>query len=291
MADIWSRCDLYYPPVTGGAAEETEPSDERSFSTFRIGHHLSQEEISRGYERIADLITMPPYFYPHVARIGAPRQRPGYVVDVGCGNGQLLEQLITLRHDKNTWHYIGLEPSAALARSAALRLGERAVVLRGSGTPLPLADGLVRTMYLTEVVEHLARPIGLLREVRRVLAPDGIVIVTMPNVSAYEPFWRHADALRWSPVRRRLLPSEHPSRSVQPIDTGYLYDGIRALLAYSGFDVIEIHGKEYLPPLIHGLPAVGSIIWRNLSFWDALVGKLVSPRWAYRLIIVAKRTP
>ncbi|MHC4549467.1 MAG: methyltransferase domain-containing protein [Planctomycetota bacterium] len=45
---------------------------------------------------------------------------------------------------------------------------------------LPLADATMDTVLLTDVLEHVARPGPLVREIARVLRPDGKLIATVP---------------------------------------------------------------------------------------------------------------
>lgn len=53
--------------------------------------------------------------------------------------------------------------------------------------PLPIADGALDWAYAEHLVEHvnLAEGIGWLREVRRVLAPGGLLRLTTPDLAAY----------------------------------------------------------------------------------------------------------
>jgi SAM-dependent methyltransferase len=45
---------------------------------------------------------------------------------------------------------------------------------------LPLRSGAFDTVLLTDVLEHIARPHALLREIARVLAPDGVLVLASP---------------------------------------------------------------------------------------------------------------
>lgn len=48
------------------------------------------------------------------------------------------------------------------------------------GSRLPVADGAIGTVLLTEVLEHTPDPAAVLREVARVLQPDGLLFLTVP---------------------------------------------------------------------------------------------------------------
>jgi SAM-dependent methyltransferase len=65
--------------------------------------------------------------------------------------------------------------------------------------PLPFADGSFHLVYANFVVEHLADPRGALAEWRRVLAPDGSVVLVTSNRSS--PFLALGSRL---PQRLRL---------------------------------------------------------------------------------------
>jgi len=46
--------------------------------------------------------------------------------------------------------------------------------------PLPLRDDVFDTVLLTDVLEHIARPEPLMREIARVLAPGGVLLLATP---------------------------------------------------------------------------------------------------------------
>lgn len=135
-----------------------------------------------------------------------PGQR---VLDLGCGEG---------RHAITAWlhapvHVVGLDLSAADLATAVQRAGEfhpasataakAAAVpadhaaepgaaehhlgwVRGSGLTLPFADATFDRVICAEVLEHIADYQAVLREVRRVLKPGGVLAVSVPR---YFPEW------------------------------------------------------------------------------------------------------
>jgi SAM-dependent methyltransferase len=53
--------------------------------------------------------------------------------------------------------------------------------------PLPFADGTFHVVVFCEVIEHLLMdPVGALLEIRRVLRPEGRLILSTPNVARLE---------------------------------------------------------------------------------------------------------
>jgi 2-polyprenyl-3-methyl-5-hydroxy-6-metoxy-1,4-benzoquinol methylase len=97
--------------------------------------------------------------------------RGGTVLDVGCGVGNLAE-LIGDSFDR----YIGADVVAYPDFCA----GEFVQIDLVSGR-VPLADGVVDVALAVETIEHLENPRALMRELARLTAPGGWVVVTTPN--------------------------------------------------------------------------------------------------------------
>jgi SAM-dependent methyltransferase len=123
--------------------------------------------------------------------------RGAAVLDVGCGTGFCLEALHS-RYD--TW---GVDPSAVAVRMCHDR-GLRNV-FPGSATNLSaVADRRFGAALFLDVIEHLDDDTEALRLARELLAPGGIVVVTVP---AFMSLWSHHDVLnehRRRYVRRTL---------------------------------------------------------------------------------------
>ena len=106
------------------------------------------------------------------------RLRPGArVLNVGVGAGTFEREALRLGLEVSS-----LDPSE---RSIAtlrdeLRLGERAQV--GYSQEMPFEDASFDCVVLSEVLEHLTSHVqhATLEEVRRVLAPDGLFLGTVP---------------------------------------------------------------------------------------------------------------
>ncbi len=99
------------------------------------------------------------------------------VLDVGCGNGSLVA-IPLARHGFDLTGLDLHQPSIKHAQKLASAL-PNAHFFEGTVTEveLPLFDVVI----LSEVVEHVADPEGLLLATLKHLKPDGIVVVTVPN--------------------------------------------------------------------------------------------------------------
>jgi SAM-dependent methyltransferase len=180
-------------------------------------------------------------------RAGLPRSVR--VLDAGCGGGGNLASLA--RYGPVT----GLEPSTeAASRARARGLGD---VVEGTLEQLPFEDGSFDLAVALDVIEHLDDDVAGLVEVRRVVAPGGLLLVTVP---AYPRLWsRHDDVNehRRRYVRRTLLSSALAA-GWQPVRTSHfnflllpLAGGSRLLERARGSEP-EASDFERTPPWLDG---------------------------------------
>jgi 2-polyprenyl-3-methyl-5-hydroxy-6-metoxy-1,4-benzoquinol methylase len=96
---------------------------------------------------------------------------PGRILDIGCGMGFLLSGL------NPGWERYGVEVSRLAAENASkwgnIHIGE----LAGAGYQDDFFDMVV--MY--HVLEHMEDPISAIIEVRRILKPEGILLLGTPD--------------------------------------------------------------------------------------------------------------
>ncbi|MDH3404138.1 MAG: glycosyltransferase [Acidobacteriota bacterium] len=124
-----------------------------------------------------------PRLLPLLTGQAEPRGRR--VLDLGCGRGGLAvaldaRGLATTALDLR-WR------NCAVARRRGERYGLDVAAVAAAGEQLPFADGSFDAVACLEVLEHVQDPVGLLREVRRVLAPGGRCVATVINR------WAHRD--------------------------------------------------------------------------------------------------
>lgn len=102
------------------------------------------------------------------------------VLDVGCGDGTLGAEL-RRRGVPEVWGITHSAAEAARARTVLTGVFESDLgTWRASD--FPADDPGFDLIVCSHVLEHLAEPGRLLQELRRVLQPDGILVVALPNV-------------------------------------------------------------------------------------------------------------
>jgi SAM-dependent methyltransferase len=100
--------------------------------------------------------------------------RDARLLDVGCGGAWLGDHF---------GDYTGIDVSPE-AVEAALARGRRALLVDGE-EPLPFDEASFDGVVLKDVLEHVADPVVLVREVRRVLRPGGRVFASSPDAQRW----------------------------------------------------------------------------------------------------------
>jgi len=106
------------------------------------------------------------------------------IAELGCGSGGMLEALARFGTA------VGVETDPALREHARAR----GLDVRPGSLPddVPLEAGRWDAVCLLDVLEHVADEAGALRACRRLLAPEGCLMVTVP---AYAWLWSRHDEL------------------------------------------------------------------------------------------------
>lgn len=133
-------------------------------------------------ERVVPGLVDPDLLNEHLARyrLAARFAEGKTVLDAGCGSGYGMSAF-----DHASWA-VGIDVSAdavAYARREYARPGVQ--FLQASCDAIPFRDESFGLATAFEVIEHLERWEELLSEARRVLRPEGILLVSTPNKAYY----------------------------------------------------------------------------------------------------------
>ena len=161
-----------------------------------------------------------------VAQVVARRPGVRTMLDLGCGNGEYL-----LRFGHLPLRRVGLDIS--LRRLVQARR-QRLDVAQSSGLHLPFADGAFDMIYVAHVLHHVADFEQVLREIRRCLAPDGILFLV--ETTTDNPLLR---------LGRRL----HPVWQGDRVEASWHFAELQQILERAGF-VSEQYGRYNLVFLV-----------------------------------------
>ncbi len=104
-----------------------------------------------------------------------------YVLDYGCGPGYLIFRLL-----EGGFVSQGVDYSSEAIEIVNQKFADNALfkkAIKAEGLPLPIAENNFDAVFLVETLEHLL-PVDLaatLKEIYRVLKPNGHIIITVPN--------------------------------------------------------------------------------------------------------------
>jgi len=198
-----------------------------------IDVHLRSAPQIREYEAI-------------VGRIAA--DRPGAILDWGCGFGQVSSLLLAHGLDVTSMEF---DPEVD---GVVTRPLERYPEIEATMTPepvvLPFSDGCFDAVLSMGVLEHVEDPEGSLAELRRVLRRGGrLYVYKLPNRRSYLELVARIGGLYY--------------HGAYPHDRVYTRSSARALLESARFTVAELRLANMLPL---GLTA-GPIARRDASWW------------------------
>lgn len=156
-----------------------------------------------------------------------PFRAGGRLLEIGCGGGSLLRNLQDLG-----WHAEGVDfDPAAVANARAKGLTVHQGALHEQKLPAASFDAVV----MSHVIEHVHEPGALLQECRRLLKPDGTLLVLTPNARGLCHRVFGASCFTLEPPRHLYLFS--PAN-------------LQRLVSESGFSVARVRtrsrgGREY----------------------------------------------
>jgi SAM-dependent methyltransferase len=180
-----------------------------------------------------------PGYWRDVTRHFAPNAR---MLDLGCGSAWLADHFAD---------YTGLDASPAAAEKAASR--GRRVIQASLDEPLPFPDASFDGVVLKDVLEHLADPVAVVLEVRRVLAPGGRVFASSPDAQR----WVWNDYTHRRPFTRtayRLLFA----------DQGFEVDRVSYESVMPGTSIVARAGRRQRRPRALAAAAWLPVVRRNV---------------------------
>lgn len=193
------------PPAREDELGAFYPTDYAPFELPRGLIATAMAVMQRGRNRTFPLATL------------AAGVRPGALLDVGCGRGDLAASWI-----EAGWRVIGVEPSPDAAAIARRRGAE---VCEGTLATVSLPSEAVDSAVFRHSLEHVVDPQRDLRRVRDALRPGGRVAVIVPNWGSWQ---RRAFGQYWFPLE---LPRHR---------THFTAAGLRAALTAAGFEQVDV---------------------------------------------------
>ncbi len=126
-----------------------------------------------------------PRFYDWIVKLSKPAP-DAWTLDLGSGLGGLVQALARAGHRRNVW---GLDLSSEAVRRAQ-RSSPEVGWVRADGCHLPFAAATFDVLYNLGNLEHFLDLRAGIREMRRVLRPEGRAWILLPNLFYSGVLWR-----------------------------------------------------------------------------------------------------
>ncbi len=197
------------------------------------------------------------------------------ILDVGCAAGEVGARLKEMNPEREV---VGVEFNPKAAENAA-KLLDRVFVGDIERLDLPYDDGYFDCIIYADVLEHLHEPEKVIMKHKRLLAPSGVMLMSIPNTRHYS-LVNHLIEGRWTYIDQGLLDRTH-------LRFFTLYE-IRRMLARCGLKSIEIKGKQ-----IDDLYKDGASGLLRIGRWqiDNLTPEEMTEFFVFQYIIMAMPDP
>ncbi len=217
-------------------------------------------------------------FAREIARLRLPADAP--VIDIGTGTGSNLRML----RDIGFTNVRGVDASEdAIRYCLAKGLGP---VERGSILSVPAPGASQALVLATDVIEHVDDDARALREVRRVLAPNGFALITVPT---FPSLWGLQDRRAQHKRRYRLKPLLHLLRSagLMPLRS-YYFNYLLFVPIWLARQVINVLHIDLASENEVNSPVINGIL-TGIFRLDCATASIVHPPFGVSALVVAKR--
>lgn len=156
------------------------------------------------------------------------------ILDIGCGGG---DDLINIRESTGlNLHLHGIEvyePSVIKCREKGIDIHSINIEYQ----KLPFPDAYFDVVVINQVIEHLKEIFFVFSEISRVVKPDGLIAVGVPNIAAWHD-------------RLAILLGDQPTclKTLGPHVRGYTVPSFKRFIETDGFfKVYRFKGSGFYP--------------------------------------------
>lgn len=204
------------------------------------------------------------------------------VLDVGCASGYLARLLI-----ERNCRVVGVEIDPDAARRARAYCQEVYELSAETLDRLPADCGPFQVILFGDVLEHLAHPDKALSAARRLLQPDGTVVLSVPNIAHFS-------------IRLHLLMGRFNYTAAGLLDRTHLHfftrQSIAELARSCGFRVVARDVTQG-SPLIYGGHLLRKLglergeLTHTIDAWDLWLSRRMPGLFGFQHLLVLRPAP
>lgn len=206
------------------------------------------------------------------------------MLDLGCGDGTIS---VMLKESLSAKEVYGVEIAPDAVYSAQQK-GVKVFEADLDNGGLPFLEAFFDVVYCGEVIEHVFNPAHLLAEVYTVLKPNGVCVLTTPNLAGwsnrlallfgYQPFPMAASPQFESAGKLMLKDSEGQGGHIRVLTLRALKD----LVQNQGFEIKQVIGCP-----ITVKSNINGLILKSVTSIDQIMSHF--PSYASRIILILKK--
>lgn len=181
------------------------------------------------------------------------------ILDIGCGGGRLLKEFANTQN----LEIYGVDISTKALRIAK-KNGYKTSQCDIEKESISYRSNFFDIVVINDLIEHIVDPDHLLKEVRRILKIDGILVINVPNIS-HPASWFVQIFLDLPPIQSARYKSIHIR--------DYTLRMTKLILKLNGFEILKIRGT-----FIYPFNNILSRVIANLF-----------PRFSERIILTSKK--
>lgn len=192
-----------------------------------------------------------------------PRRRR--LLDLGCYNGAFTVDLARAARAETISGVEWLPEYVIQAEARGI-----SVACSDLDTPLPFEDGSFDLVHANQVIEHLRSTDAFMREVARVCAPGGRILLSTNNLAS----WHNVVslALGFQPLPSHVSDEVHvgnpldPRRGLRHADAGQTH--LRVFTARALVELAAAHGLRVTTTAMNGYYPLAPRLARHAARWD-----------------------
>ncbi|MDR2286733.1 MAG: class I SAM-dependent methyltransferase [Prevotellaceae bacterium] len=241
MFDIYTCLDCLF------ATTEPQPSPSEIGKYYQTTDYVSHSETTKGIVNKLYHLVRKKNTNDKLKLVNRVLSRRADLLDVGCGTGYFLSAC-----KKDGWHIEGVEVNEGARSTAESRTGQS---IYSSTDALATSGKKFDVITLWHVFEHLHDIHASFVQLKRLLKPDGLLILALPNFASadaayYREYWAAYDVPRhlshFSPVSIGLLTEKYQMKIDRIVPMKF--DAYYVSMLSEG-----LKGRGKISALLHGL--------------------------------------
>jgi len=168
------------------------PEEDKLGQYYKSENYISHSNTSKGFINFA-YQTIRKFTLLKKLQLISGYYKTGKILDIGCGTGEFLNICKNAK-----WTTLGIEPDAEARKKAVENYG---LDVKEEGAIKGLKNEEFDIISMWHVLEHVPRLNERIEDLKRLIKPDGIIIVAVPNLTSldakiYKEHWAAYDLPR-----------------------------------------------------------------------------------------------